>query len=171
VYDTASGQHLLIPQGSRLVGRYSAQVAYGQNGLQVVWDRVIFPDASSIDLSGMIGQDATGRSGFRHGVDNHYVRIFSFGLLTSVFAAAAQLSQSHSGSVLAYPSNGEIAASAVGQQMATLGAETTRRNLNIQPTIKIPMGYRFNVRVNRDLAFEGPYRPLRVGGNGSSESH
>ncbi len=171
VYDTASGQHLLIPQGSRLVGRYSSQVAYGQNGFQVVWDRVIFPDASSIDLSGMNGQDATGRSGFRYGVDNHYVRIFGFGLLTSVFGAAAQLSQSHSGSVLTYPSNGEIAASAVGQQMATLGAETTRRNLNIQPTIKIPMGYRFNVRVNRDLAFEGPYRPLRVGGNGSPEGH
>jgi type IV secretion system protein TrbI len=171
VYDTASGQHLLIPQGSRLVGRYSSQVAYGQNGLQVVWDRVIFPDASSIDLSGMNGQDANGRSGFRYGVDNHYVRIFGFGLLTSVFGAAAQLSQSHSGSALAYPSNGEIAASAVGQQMATLGAETTRRNLNIQPTIKIPMGYRFNVRVNRDLAFEGPYRPLRAAGNGSSEAH
>jgi type IV secretion system protein TrbI len=171
VYDTASGQHLLIPQGSRLVGRYSSQVAYGQNGLQVVWDRVIFPDASAIDLSGMNGQDATGRSGFRYGVDNHYVRIFGFGLLTSVFAAAAQLSQSHSGSVLAYPSNGEIAASAVGQQMATLGAETTRRNLNIQSTIRIPMGYRFNVRVNRDLAFEGPYRPLRVGGNGTPEGH
>jgi len=171
VYDTASGQHLLIPQGSRLVGRYSSQVAYGQNGLQVVWDRVIFPDASAIDLSGMNGQDAMGRSGFRYGVDTHYVRIFGFGLLTSVFAAAAQFSQSHSGSVLAYPSNGEIAASAVGQQMATLGAETARRNLNIQPTIKIPMGYRFNVRVNRDLAFEGPYRPLRVGGNGSPEGH
>ena len=169
VYDTASGQHLLIPQGSRLVGRYSSQVAYGQNGLQVIWDRVIFPDASAIDLSGMNGQDATGRSGLRYGVDNHYVRILGFGFLTSVFAAAAQLSQSHSGSVLAYPSNGEIAASAVGQQMATLGAETTRRNLNIQPTIKVPMGYRFNVRVNRDLAFEGPYRPLRVGGNSSSE--
>jgi type IV secretion system protein TrbI len=102
-------------------------------------------------------------------VDNHYVRIFGFGLLTSVFGAAAQLSQSHSGSVLGYPSNGEIAASAVGQQMATLGAETTRHNLNIQPTIKIPMGYRFNVRVNRDLAFEGPYWPVRAEGNGSPE--
>jgi type IV secretion system protein TrbI len=171
VYDTASGQHLLIPQGSRLVGRYSSQVAYGQNGLQVVWDRVIFPDASSIDLSGMNGQDATGRSGFRYGVDNHYVRIFGFGLLTSVFAAAAQLSQNQSGSILAYPSNGQIAASALGQQTATLGAETTRRNLNVQPTIKIAMGYCFNVRVNRDLAFDGPYRPLRAGGDSSSEGH
>jgi type IV secretion system protein VirB10 len=157
VCDTASGQYVLIPQGSRLAGRYNSQVAYGQNGLQVVWERVIFPDASSIDLAGMNGQDATGRSGFRWGVDNHYARIFGFGLVTSMFGAAAQLSQSHSGSVLAYPSTGEIAASAAGQQIATLGAETTRRNLNIQATIKIPPGYRFNVRVNRDLAFEGPY--------------
>ena len=166
VYDTASGQYVLIPQGSRLVGRYNSQVAYGQNSLQVVWEKVIFPDASAIDLAGMNGQDATGRSGFRWGVDNHYVRIFGFGLVTSVFGAAAQLSQSHSGSVLAYPSTGEIAASAAGQQMATLGAETTRRNLNVQATIKIPPGYRFNVRVNRDLAFEGPYRPVPVGASG-----
>lgn len=163
VYDTASGKYLLIPQGSRLVGRYNSQVAYGQNALQAVWERVIFPDASSIDLGAMNGQDARGRSGVRYGVDNHYVRTFGLGLLTSIFGVAAQISQNHSGTVLAYPSNGELAASAVGQQMATLGAETTRRSLNIQPTVKIPIGYRFNVRVNRDLAFEGPYRPILAG--------
>jgi type IV secretion system protein TrbI len=83
-----------------------------------------------------------------------------------VFGAAAQLSQSHSGSVLAYPSSGEIAASAAGQQMATLSAETTRRNLNVQPTIRIPPGYRFNARINRDLAFEGPYKPTPDGASG-----
>lgn len=160
VYDTASGQHLLIPQGSRLVGRYNSQVGYGQNGLQVTWERLIFPDASSIDLSGMSGEDAAGRSGFRDKVDNHYKRLLGFGLLTSVFAAALQLSQNHSGTVLTYPSPGEVTAGAVGQQMANLGSEVTRRNLNVQPTIKIDAGYRFNVRVNRDLAFEAPYRPL-----------
>jgi type IV secretion system protein VirB10 len=101
-------------------------------------------------------------------VDTHYVRIVGFGLLTSILGAAAQLSQNQNSSVLAYPSNGQIAASAVGQQMATLGAETTRRNLNVQPTIRIPVGYRFNVRVNRDLAFEGPYRPLSVSRNTES---
>jgi type IV secretion system protein VirB10 len=160
VYDTASGQYLLIPQGSRLVGRYNSQVAYGQNGLQVTWERLIFPDGSSIDLSGMSGEDAAGRSGFRDQVDNHYKRLLGFGLLTSVFAAALQVSQNHSGNVLTYPSPGEVTAGAVGQQMATLGTEITRRNLNVQPTIKIETGYRFNVRVNRDLAFEAPYRPL-----------
>src|SRR5260370_33422693 len=53
VYDTVSGQDLLVPQGPRLVGRYSCQVAAGHTGLQVVWDRVVFPEASFIDLSGM----------------------------------------------------------------------------------------------------------------------
>jgi len=108
----------------------------------------------------MGGEDAAGRSGFRDKVDNHYKRLLGFGLLTSVFAAALQLSQNHSGNVLTYPSPGEVTAGAVGQQMANLGSEVTRRNLNVQPTIKIEAGYRFNVRVNRDLAFEAPYRPL-----------
>ena len=58
VYDTATGKYLLIPQGARLVGSYSARVSYGQNGIQVIWDRIIFPDGSSIVLDGMTGQDA-----------------------------------------------------------------------------------------------------------------
>ena len=40
--------------------------------------------------------------------------------------------------------------------------EITRRNLNIQPTIKIREGYRFNVRVNRDMLFDAPYSPVEI---------
>ena len=46
VYDTATGRYLLIPQGSRLIGQYDSRVAYGQDGVQVIWNRIIFPDAS-----------------------------------------------------------------------------------------------------------------------------
>jgi type IV secretion system protein VirB10 len=49
------------------------------------------------------------------------------------------------------------ATQALGQQFGQLGIEVTRKNLNIQPTVKIRPGYRFNVRVNRDVAFEEPY--------------
>ena len=136
-----------------------SNVAYGQNGLQVIWHRIIYPDASSIDLSGMIGQDAQGSSGFRSEVDNHYQRLVGFAVLSSLFSAGFQLSQSHRASVLQNPSAGEIAAGAVGQEVSQVGAQITRRNLNIQPTIKIPIGYKFNVRVNRDILFESPYKP------------
>ena len=49
VYDTASGRYLLIPQGSRVVGSYDHRVDYGQTGIQMVWNRLIYPDGSSLD--------------------------------------------------------------------------------------------------------------------------
>jgi len=160
VFDTATGKYLLIPQGARLVGVYDSHLSYGQDGVQAVWNRIIFPDASTIDLGGMTGQDAQGYSGFRQTVDHHYKRLIGFAALTSLFSAGFAVSQNRSQSVLTYPGPGQVAASAVGSQVTQLGAEATRRNLNVQPTIKIPAGYQFHVRVNRDIVFDAPYRPL-----------
>ncbi len=157
VYDKATGRYVLIPQGARLVGGYNSQLGYGQDGVQVIWSRVIYPDGSSLDLSGMLGQDERGFSGFRDKVDHHYKRLVGFAVLTSLFAAVSNIAQNQNRSVLTYPSPGEIAGSAVGQQVSDLGAQVTRKNLNVQPTIKIPVGYLFNVRVNRDVVFESPY--------------
>jgi type IV secretory pathway VirB10-like protein len=160
VYDTASGRYLLIPQGARLIGVYNSRINYGQDGVQVVWDRIIYPDGSSLDLSGMIGQDVHGFSGLRDKVDRHYTRLIGFAVLTSLFAAASEISQNQNRSLLTYPSPAQVAGSAVGQQASDLGAQITRRNLNVQPTIKIAVGYRFNVRVNRDILFDAPYGPV-----------
>ena len=106
VYDTATGRFLLIPQGSRLIGRYDSRVAYGQDGVQVVWDRIIYPDASSVDINGMVGLDSHGNAGLRDKVDRHYKRLFGFAALTSMFTAALDLSQrgTYGSGGLMYPS-------------------------------------------------------------------
>jgi type IV secretory pathway VirB10-like protein len=161
VYDTATGKYLLIPQGSRLLGTYNSRVTYGQKGLQVIWTRIIYPDGSAIDLDGMVGDDVKGNSGFRFDVDNHYKRLVAMALLTSVFAAGIEISQRSQTSTLATPTVGQTASAAVGQQVGELGVEVTRRNLNVQPTIKIPIGYRFSVRINRDMLFDSPYQPVQ----------
>jgi len=108
----------------------------------------------------MIGQDVQGFSGFREKVDRHYGRLIGFAVLTSLFSASAEVAQSRNRTLLTYPSPGELAASAAGQEVSEVGALITRRNLNVQPTIKVPIGYKFNIRVNRDIVFEGPYEPL-----------
>lgn len=158
VYDTSSGRNVLIPQGARLVGEYNSQLGYGQDGVQVVWNRVIYPDGSSLDLKGMIGQDMAGFSGFRDKIDHHYKRLVGFAVLTSLFSAASGIAQNRNRSVLTYPNPGEVAASSIGQQVSELGSQITRKNLGVQPTVKILAGYRFNVRVNRDILFEEAYR-------------
>lgn len=160
VYDTGTGLYLLIPQGARLVGAYNSRVGYGQNGVQVVWHRVIFPDGSAIDLNGMEALDAQGNAGLRDKVDHHYERLFGFAVLTSMFDAALAITQGRQQSVLVYPNPTQDAGSAAGREVSQLGTQITRKNLNVQPTIKIPAGYKFTVRVNRDILFEEPYGPL-----------
>ncbi len=161
VYDTATGQYLLIPQGARLVGEYNSRVAFGQNGVQVAWHRVIFPDGSAIDLNGMAGLDAQGNAGLRDKVDHHYKQLFGVAVLTTMFDAALAVTQSRQQSVLLYLSPTQETEGAAGREVSQLGTQAARKNLNVQPTIKIPAGYKFTVRVNKDILFEEPYIPVQ----------
>lgn len=158
VYDSATGRHVLVPQGAKLFGRYDSQVAFGQERLLVTWQRLIFPNGHTLELDGMPGHDQGGQSGLADRVNNHYGRIFGFGLLTSVLSAGYQLSQPQQETTLDVPSNQQVAAAAVGQQMAQLGIEIARRNLRVQPTIEVRKGYRLTVMVNKDVVFPGAYR-------------
>lgn len=159
VYDTATGNYLLIPQGTRLYGHYDSKVTFGQDRLLVSWDRLIFPNAYTLDLEGMSGHDEGGSAGYADRVNEHYARIFGAALLTSVLAAGYQLSQPQQSSLLATQSNGQIIAGAVGQQVSTVGTQIAQRNLQVQPTIEIRKGYRMNVMVNKDIVFAGTYEP------------
>jgi type IV secretion system protein VirB10 len=167
VYDFATGRYILIPSGSTLIGVYNSHVGYGQNALQAVWRRIVFPDGSSLALGGFEGDDSAGAAGFRDQVNNHWGRLLSGALLTSLFAAGIEVSQGTNSSVLQSQSVGQTVGQAVGQQVGELGTEVTRRNLNIQPTIVVRPGYRFFVRVEKDVRFSGPYSPM-TGASGRS---
>lgn len=163
VYDSATGSHLLIPAGTMLFGTYDSSVAFGQDRAQVCWQRLVFPDASTLELGCMKGNDQSGAAGFEDKVNNHIGRLVGYGVLTSVMGAAFQLSQpqpttSANGAQQQLTSQ-QVVAGSVGQELSQLGVEVTRRNLNVQPTITIRSGYRFVVKVNRDIVFPGPYEP------------
>ena len=130
----------------------------------MVWERIIYPDASSVDINGMVGLDSHGNAGLRHKVDRHYSRLFGFAALTSLFTAAFDLSQRRTygtGGIM-YPTASDTVGAAIGREMSQTGSMITRRNLNVQPTVKVPVGYKFTVRVNRDILFDAPYEPLQA---------
>ena len=74
MYDTASGRYVVIPQGTKLFGRYDAYMALGQERLLIVWNRLVFPDGETLDIGGMQGYDSRGLSGFTDRVDTHFLR-------------------------------------------------------------------------------------------------
>lgn len=163
VYDTATGNYLLIPQGARLIGEYDSHVTYGQNRVLVVWRRIVFPDASTINLDTMPGTDEAGYAGFHDQVDNHYWRIFGQALLVSAFTAGIELSQPQQSNINAYPSTSQQVSAALGQQMGELGMSVAQRNMDIQPTLKIRPGYRYTVLVNKDIILQ-PYTRMAASG-------
>ena len=64
---------------------------------------------------------------------------------------------------LSEPRDIEAAIQARGRELlAVVPMQFARRNLNRQPTIKVPAGYKFTVRVNRDIIFNAPYMPIEA---------
>jgi type IV secretion system protein VirB10 len=158
IYDSSTGNNILIPQGARLIGTYDSQIAYGQSRVLIVWSRVIFPNDQYIDLEGMPGADLSGFAGLTDQVDNHYFRIYGSALLMSLFSAGMQLSQPQSSNAMGAPTSQQIIAGAMGQELGQTSTQMIQKNLNIQPTINIRPGDNFNVLVTRDIPFKGPYR-------------
>ena len=155
VRDTRTGRAVLIPAGAKLIGDYDQHIATGQKRLLVIWRRVQFPDASTLALEKMPGLDARGQAGFQDKVDNHYWRTFGSALLLSVISAAAQQSQ---GDIQTIDEAGrrtftrqEALSAELGRQWGELGRETIKKNFDIQPSLVIRPGFRFNVLVNKDL--------------------
>jgi type IV secretory pathway VirB10-like protein len=158
VFDTATGKYKLFPQGSRLVGTYSSEVAYGQARVLVAWQRIIFPDGKAMDIGAMPGADGAGYGGFTDQVDNHYLRIFGSALLMSAITAGAAYSQQNQNTGTFYAPNAQSTlSSALGQQLGQATVQMITKNMNIAPTLEIRPGYRFNILVTKDLTLSKPY--------------
>ncbi|MDO5693671.1 MAG: TrbI/VirB10 family protein [Pseudomonadota bacterium] len=160
VFDSATGRHLLIPQGARVYGRYDSHVAYGQDRALVAWNRLLYPDGSSVTLQGMGGSDKAGYAGFNDQVNNHIWRLLGYGAISSAFASVFQITQRNQQqtTVNGVQSPQQVAAGEIARQYSQLGMQMAQKNLNIQPTIEIRPGYQFVVMVNRDMVFPESYR-------------
>jgi type IV secretion system protein TrbI len=154
VYDTITGKRALIPQGSRLLGQYDSQVAFGQQRMLLVWTRLIRPDGSSIILDRLNGVDTEGHAGLQDKVDGHWGRVFAGAAVSTLVGVASALASpdrtTGSGTlVIASQQSVQDSVNQVGQQI-------TRRNIDIQPTLNIRPGFELRVIVNKDLILR-PY--------------
>jgi type IV secretion system protein TrbI len=171
VYDTATGKHLLIPQGTKLEGAYSSEVAYGQASVFVAWQRLVFPDGKTMDIGAMPGSNSAGYAGFTDEVNNHYMRLFGTAVLMSAISAGVALSQSRNqiAGTFGAPTTSSVLSATLGQQLGRVITQMISKNLNISPTLEIRPGYRFNVTVTKDLVFARPYRAFDYRGGNPGE--
>lgn len=160
VYDSATGRYVLIPQGTRLMGRYDSQVAFGQRRLLLVWTRMILPDTSSIALDRLPGIDPAGYAGLEDGVEWHWGRVLSAAAMSTLLGVGAELAVTDRTGNAGRADRAMAAAGDSVQDTANqVGQELSRRNISIQPTLTIRPGFPMRVMVHKDLVLR-PYQPL-----------
>lgn len=149
VYDSPTGRHLLIPQGARLIGQYDSQVAFGQSRVLLVWNRIVMPDGTSIELERQQGADAEGYSGLEDEVDYHWGQLFKAAILSTLLSVGTEIgARSNENEIArAIRESSQDTASDVGRQLI-------RRQLNVQPTLTIRPGFPVRIVVNRDLVMQ-----------------
>jgi type IV secretion system protein VirB10 len=151
VFDTPTGKILLIPQGTKLVGQYDAQVTFGQSRALLVWNRLILPNGKSIILERQPGTDTEGYAGLEDEVDNHWGMLFEAAALSTILSVGSEAGTSDSENNLA-----QAIRQGASQSFNQAGEQVVGRSLNVQPTITIRPGFPVNVLVTHDLIL-APY--------------
>jgi type IV secretion system protein TrbI len=152
IFDSVTGRTLLLPQGSRLIGRYHSVVAFGQSRALVVWRRIIMPDGSSIEIDNLPATDAAGYVGLEDEVDFQTWRLIKGIALATVLGVGTELTFG--------TGEGDLARAlrqSTQESTNQAGQRLVEKNLDIQPTITIRPGWPLRVIVEKDLVLQ-PYR-------------
>jgi type IV secretion system protein VirB10 len=145
VFDSATGRILLIPQGARLIGSYDSVVAFGQKRALVVWQRIVFPDGSSLALDNVPATDPSGYAGLADKVDFHTWTLLKGVAISTLLGVGSSLTFTGESDLV------QAIRESTQQNVSRAGDQLTSRNLQIQPTISIRPGTPVRLVVHRDL--------------------
>lgn len=152
VFDTVTGNYLLIPQGARLLGRFNGDQTYGERRAFLVWERIVFADGRSLTLNKEPGVDSMGAGGVTGRVDRRLgplaLAALASGVITTLGEAARRDGEDKSSSLLG------DAGDAASIEAARVGGRLIDRELEVKPTIRIAQGSSVQVLLTRDLILE-----------------
>ena len=161
-----TGRVIIIPAGSRLVGR--AEGGAGINRVAKVnisWERLVRPDGAFFDLNGSKSGDAQGRGGVAGYLDTNFLTKYGKPILQSALTSLVSFLVSVDEAV-SQSTNGSGGESTVSSDKAE-AAQDARENFingmeqvfdqmindssNVPPVVFIPSGTRLTVYAQKDL--------------------
>jgi type IV secretory pathway VirB10-like protein len=145
VYDSPTGRILLIPQGSRLIGDYDADVSFGQSRILLAWNRLILPDGRSIVLERQPASDPRGFAGLQDGTDYHWGGVLKAALVSTLLGVGSELGSGNDSDLARAVRRG------TQDSINRGGEQIVSRELNVRPTLTIRPGFPVRVLVTRDL--------------------
>jgi len=141
------GQHVLIPQGSRILGEVRRVQTFGDQRLAVFFHRLIMPDGYSVSLDKFQGLNQIGETGLRDLVNHHYLQVFGASLAIGAIAGLSQATTRYGVDESAAAAYQQGVASSLSQS----AMQILDRFLNVLPTFTIREGHRVKIYLSDDL--------------------
>jgi type IV secretion system protein VirB10 len=144
-----SGNAIVIPAGSRVLGETRPVQNFGEARLAVAFHRLIFPDGSSRSLDQFKGLNQVGDNGLHDKVNNHYLSTFGASAAVGLVSGLSQY--------LGYSGFGQgdnrtvVIAGGIGNETNQAATTVLNRFLNRLPTITIREGTRIKVYLTGDV--------------------
>jgi len=150
LYDTLTGNYLLIPKGTMVIGRYNNAVNYGQNRLQVFFHRLDFPYSAqypygyTLKLNNLDATDTQGSSGLIDKVNNHFGNLVYTTILSTAISLNKYKSRARDSFYPFYHNH-------IGGSLEELNKNIVNNYKHRTPSIIISDGTIFNILVKQDL--------------------
>lgn len=155
VYDTATGQHLLIPPGSTIGAKYSSEhLLYGNERLPTVALEVTLPNGTTVDLGQAPIMDQAGTTGLTGDVDQHYWRLFGAIFIGGALKGGAQAMTAAAASA----GGADAVITGIGQTGSQAVNQRVSRALDTRPTIRVFPGQRGIVLMTKPVDLPAFYR-------------
>ncbi len=145
-----SGQQVVIPAGSRVLGETKPVQSVGESRLAVAFHRLLFPDGRTVSLDQFTGLNQVGDAALRDQVHHHYWATFGAAGAVGVISGLGQ----YLGTLGFGQGSGDrtiVIAGGFGNATSEATAQVMNRFLNRLPTITIREGHRVKVYLTSDL--------------------
>ena len=157
VFDSVTGDHLLIPAGSKLIGD---PMSMNGRRIDISFNRIIFPNGHSVDLPDYRAIDGVGYSGLKDKYTRH-TWMKMRGILEGAIMAGAVDGFSYDSSDSSSDDDNTSAGTdakkaAISELLSGINDMVKENNKDLRPTGTVREGFQFNVILNTDIRIR-PY--------------
>ncbi|MDD5385308.1 MAG: TrbI/VirB10 family protein [Gallionella sp.] len=152
----AHGAFVLIPAGSRAIGRYKATMKPGDERFDMFWSRIITPAGINIHLGNGEMTDAMGRAGITGDIDNRFWDRYGMALMVSTLGIAGSIA------IPVTTANQAVIVQQYGSASMNMAQQILDKNINLRPKITIQPGQPILISPSKDIWFKKPEKRTSV---------
>jgi len=151
------GEWVLIPSGSRVIGKATSVGNAGQSRLFVYFTQILLPSGVTIDLPAedSVGLDVEGALGVSSKVDRHFMMKFGSAFMIGLLDGLGGFAQSS-----AKTTGASFFIDRSAQNFSEVTSQIMQQYGNVPPTITVKPGHRIKIYFPKSVEISGYERAI-----------